>query len=323
MDNNREQLLEKLEEDFRVHAEIESFFKSQRIKSFQDLVEIAESRGAYSDGFTDRLIEVESKLRDRFFGLTYEIVSTKMLRRDRSAEALMEALACGEKYFSDKEVINEQIDWRGFLKSVLETDAPLFNYEEYLFGSVGVKRDRSGLTEPQKEAIAFQAGGQVLWHLEKNKIPTIEKMKELLLDKTNLFWELFDLKESSSCPIPRGWNPRTIENWVREIFPVPADLRKGRPSKKGIASSLFDNLVLIPEIFFENEAKINFLKLRFALACLTRVLKALGWSLEKIIESHFIKLYIRPLGFEFFVFSKSIIENWIREAFTKKGSIFT
>lgn len=312
-----EEEIRKSKEEFIVHAEMKKFFEYSKIEPSKHLMDMAEA-ATHPDGFVDRLIEVEGKLRDRFFGLTYEIESTIMLRRDRSPEALMEALAIGEKYFSKEKVIHEQIDGYGFLKLALEKDTPLFDYEDYLFSCVGIKRDHSGISLSQKNAISVQSAAQVFWYLRKSKIPNIAEMKKELMDKKNPLYELLKMNQYSI-----GEDAQTIDKWISKIFPVPEDLRKGRPSKKGIAPSLFDNLIPIPEVFPENGAKINFLKLRFTLECLTRVLKALDWQLEQIIGSQFINLYTRPLGFEFYVFSKSIIENWVREAFAKNSCIFS
>ena len=74
-----------------------------------------------------------------------------------------------------------------FLKLVLEEDAPLFGFEEELFGPIGIKRDRSGLSIPQKNVIAALAAAQVLWYLDKDNIPNTATMAKLLLKNREKF----------------------------------------------------------------------------------------------------------------------------------------
>jgi len=257
--------------------------------------------------FEDRLSEFLYYLHDRFFGYAYEVVSTKMLKRDKSDEILVDVLCGFEKYCREKKdeiYAREKLAVYGFLKLALERDAP-FDSEYHL----GVGRDRSGLTSPQKNKIAIQAAAQVLWNLEKNNIPTIKEMKEKLKNKENPIHMIFQINR---------FNSRTIENWVSKIFPVPKDSRKGHPLKEGVPEELFKNLIPIPGIFLEDGNMINFPKLRFAIICLTRVLITLGWSIDQIEKSSFVKLYQSPLKF----YPHMYVNDWIKDAAVENSSIF-
>jgi hypothetical protein len=101
-------------------------------------------------------------------------------------------------------------------------------------------------------AIAVQAGAQVLWYLEKNKFPTIESMSEYLCDRKCPFYSLIE--------IDRFHDPRTIKNWISKIFPIPNNARKGRPSLHETSKDDFNTLIHIPDIFLKNGNVINVLK---------------------------------------------------------------
>ena len=258
--------------------------------------------------FEDRMGEVEIKLRNIFFGFTYDIGTGKILKRKKSTEAIVEALCNYDKYAKDLTVINEHIDPYGLLKQILERDAPLIVCDDIYL--LGVKRERSGLSLPQKNKIAVQATAQVLWYLEKCKIPTIEKMKKTFLNKKNPFYTLLQLSRFN--------NLRTIENWVREVFPMPKKTRKRHSSKNKLSNNYFDTLIPIPGVFLEDGKMINFLKFRFAIVCLVRVLITLGWSIDQVKNSIFINFYRSPLKF----FLYRYVDNWINEAVAPNGSIF-
>lgn len=117
---------------------------------FSNKVRMANSLYEGLHGFEDRLMQVFDGLRDRFFGYTYDVISKKTLKRDKSNESLVEALCYFEKHCNnnDNRLPTEFLDPYGFLRLVLEKDAPLFNYEEYLFFPLGIKRDRSGISLP-------------------------------------------------------------------------------------------------------------------------------------------------------------------------------
>ena len=97
-------------------------------------------------------------------------------------------------------------------------------------------------------------------------------MKETLLDKKNPYYALLQLGRLNISMDCGKLNSRTIEDWVSEIFPVPIEIRKGRPPKNGIPEHYFNDLIYIPEIYLEDGSVINFHKLRFAIFCIKRVL---------------------------------------------------
>lgn len=158
----------------------------------------------------------------------------------------------------------------------------------------------------------------MLWKLEKSKIPTITEMRKRLLDKETPLYRLLELDRFSSYSDSEDRDSRTIENWIREICPLPKDYRKGRPSKAGISKRFFDEVVLIPGIFTADEKTINFPKLRFAITSLTRVLKTHGLSLSQIKKSNF----LHPYCSQFTSYLALYVRNWIEEAFKENGSIF-
>jgi len=260
--------------------------------------------------FESKLGEILEELRERFFGYPFHVMSGKTIRRDTSNEALIEMLFFFEKYLEvNKNTITEFLEPFGFLKLVLEKDAPLFGFEEELFGVIGIKRDRSGISLPQKNAIAVQVAAQVLWQLEKGKIPTIVEMRKRLLDKENPLFRLLELNR---------FGTRAIDDWISEVFPLPKHVRKGRPSKAAPPEDSFERLVHIPGVFMDEGKVVNFPKLRFAILCLARILKTQGFSSDQIRESNFIRLYQIPLLFYLSLY----IRGWIAEGFNENGSIF-
>jgi hypothetical protein len=258
--------------------------------------------------FENRLLAFDADLRRLIFGFIYDIESGKTIKREKTTEAIVEALCNYDKYAKDLTVIHEYIDPCRLLKQILERDAPLIVCDDIYL--LGVKRERSGLSLPQKNKIAVQATAQVLWYLEKCKIPTIEKMKKTLLNKKNLFHNLFQLSRFN--------HSRTIENWVREVFPMPKSSRKRHSSKNELSNNHFDTLIPIPGVFLEDGKMINFLKFRFAIVCLVRVLITLGWSIVQVKNSIFINFYQSRLKFLPYIY----VNNWINEAVASNGSIF-
>lgn len=265
--------------------------------------------------FEWELSKARNSLQMRAFGLSYEVVPRKMLKRDKSDKNLVRFLGYCEQN-RDKKSAFPTCDWSDpypFFKEVLEQNKGLLDFEDYLFGLLEIKRDFSGLSEPQKKEIACQAAAQVLWFLEKNKIPTLEEMRKRIFNKEHCFFKLFEIGGESL-----RINARVACNWVSKVCPIPKSLRKGRPGKNGVSSSVFDSLIPIPGIFSEDKTTVNFLKLRFSLACISRLLKTLGWSLDQVVESKFIKFYQGPLKINLLPYSK----DWVEEAFLKNGSIF-
>ncbi len=167
-----------------------------------------------------------------------------------------------------------------------------------IFGKSGIVRDRSGVTKPEKNEISIQCAGQILWYLEGNKIPTIESMKTRLLDQAS---PLFKLLEPD-----RFFDSEILLDRLRLIFPIPKEKRK---EKWNI--TVGDIPIPVPGIF--TDAGINFPKLRFAVHCITTILKAFQWKINKIFESKFIEMLI-PKGE--YIFSW-YVTDWIKESYKR------
>jgi hypothetical protein len=255
--------------------------------------------------FEDRLGVFLYDLQDLFYGITYEIETGKTLKRDMSPESLVDILLVYEKRLQKGASLpSKTLETYSILKLCLEKDVYLFEKDSYL---LGIERDRSGLSSPQKNAIAVQCAAQVLWHIEGNKILTIKAMVKILnSDKEYPFFELLELGRFN--------DERTIRNWVRAVCPIPMDQRKKRRSKDAV---VFNTIVPVPDIF--TDGKISFPRLRFALLCLSRVMKALGSPLSEIGQSKPIALLIGQLKF----YPKLYAKDWIKEGYSSNGSIFT
>lgn len=191
---------------------------------------VNESKGPKSlTEFEDRLSKFFLDSYNDCFGLTYDASSRKTLDNKKNNDVLVDTLCKLEK---TEGYISEQVDPRDFLKKVLEKDAPISPHEEYL---LGVKRDRSGISLPQKNVIAVQAASQVLWKLRGNEIPTVKCMRDTLLGDKKSYTSL-DLKRFSDIytllDLKRFSDGQTIDRWISEVFPVPDHKRKGRPPKE-------------------------------------------------------------------------------------------
>lgn len=252
--------------------------------------------------FEDRLGMFLHDLKNLFFGVIHEVETGKRVKRDTSIASLVHALLRYEKHQNKNVPSPEMLETYPFLKLVLEKDAALFGKDRYL---LGIQRNRSGLSTPKKNVIAVRCAAQVLWHLERSQIPTIEAMEDRLLDRKYPFYELLDLG--------RFHSPRTIEKWVRAVFPVPQAERKKHRTKN---DSAFKNIIPIPNIF--TDTGVSFPRLRFALICLTRILKTLNWRQRQIVDSEFSILLADPLKF----YPRLYVRDWIDEAYSSNGSIF-
>lgn len=258
--------------------------------------------------FEARFGKYEEDLRNKLFGYMYYLKESKTLKRDSSVETIVEFLCEYDKHADELFVVTQQHNGYSLLKQILEKDAPFaIRQDKYL---LGFERDRSGLSGPQMNVIAVQAAAQVTWYLKKDKLPTIESMSEYLCDKKYPLYHLLEVK--------RFYDPKTIRKWISKVFPIPNDARKGRPSLDKTPKEDFNTLTHIPDIFLENGNVINVLKLRFAIECLTQVLKSLNWSKKRILESSLIGLYQMPLKF----YVVDYVCDWITEAFEKNGRIF-
>src|SRR6185295_2222884 len=131
--------------------------------------------------FESRLLAIVADL-DEQYGI-YGLRQIPRLGREKCAATLARHLREIEQDIEKKGPVFEKIlNIYEFLKTVLEQDAPLSQGDIYL---LGVQRDRSGLSKPQKNMIAVQCAAQVLWLLKRNMIPNIETMEHSLLDSEN------------------------------------------------------------------------------------------------------------------------------------------
>lgn len=251
--------------------------------------------------FEDRLRTFLDELKNLFFGITYKTT----IKRDTSNQSLVAALLEYEKCEKNLSLLPEKLETYSFLKLALEKDAPLLLQDEYL---LGIQRDRSGISDPQKNAIVAQCAARVLWFLEKNKIPTIMAMAKRLKNKKDPLCCLLELE---------NFEIHTIKNWIKQVFPVPKKERQGRDSEAGKPISNFADVVPIPGIFLE-DGRVNFPKLRFAIMCTTRILKSLGYDLNSAVESRFITFYVQSLQF----YPSRYVNDWAQEAFLGNSSIF-
>lgn len=115
--------------------------------------------------YEDRLLKVEEKARLLVFGLSYEIESKNIFKREKTTKNLVEILCAAEKYVDG--LINEHVDPHGFLKEVLEKDAPFYVCDDVYI--LGIERDRSGLSKNQKNKIVVQLAAQVIWSIKKKQ----------------------------------------------------------------------------------------------------------------------------------------------------------
>lgn len=257
--------------------------------------------------FEDRIGWYEESLRKLLFGFIHDIETGKTLKREISLELMVEALCDYEKRMEELQIINVQLQPLFLIALIIEKNAPLVICDDmYLFG---IERERSALSKPQQNKIAVQAVAQTIWFLRKNDFPTIEKMKEVLLDKHEPFFQLLQLDRFNS--------ESTLEDWISEIFPVPLKERKGRTPKVGVSEEYFNCLISIPGIFTEHN-QVNLLKLQFAIKCLTRSLILMGMDKHAIEESSLIQFYNNPKNF----IIELMIAGGIRDAYSENGSIF-
>lgn len=257
--------------------------------------------------FEDRIVWYEESLRKLLFGFIHDIELGKTLKREITPEVMVEALCNYEERMEELKIINVQLQPLFLIALIIEKNAPLVLCDDmYLFG---VERERSGLSIPQQNKIAVQAVAQAIWFLRKNKVPTIEKMKQILLDRDEPFFQLLQLDRFNS--------ESTLEGWLSEIFPVPLKERKGRTPKGGISEGYFKLLIPIPGIFNEHN-QVNLLKLRFAIKCLTRSLILLNVTKHVIEESSLIQFYNPSKNW----IIDLMIYGGLRAGYCENGSIF-
>lgn len=258
--------------------------------------------------FENRISKTVLEIKENIHGLLHKVTSDKWLRCDKSNKTIVKDLCNLKDHFEKNgNLILETLDPYQFLKLVLEKNASIFNSDLYILGT---EIDRSGLALPQKNTLAVQCAAQVLWFLEGNKIPSITAMKKHLFNHSNPLFKLLILHRFSN---QNNYESRALENWIRPMFPVPLEERKKQWINK---EHCFEMMVMIPGIF--TDKGINFLKLRFALICLTRILKTFSWNFDQILESKFVEQIATSIKF----YPRMYVNDWICEAFASNGNIF-
>lgn len=249
--------------------------------------------------FESRLNNIFLHYHEKLIGLAHYVGTRKTLDREINEEMLVDLLVAIEGFDKNKP-FTVHMDPITFLRIALEKDAPLGESDRYL---LGVDRDRSGISQPDKNRIGVQAVAQAVWAIRKNKIPTIEKMKLVIRDDP----DLVNLLRTKDYDIQKV-SERTLSNWISAIFPVPGGKRRGRPSKGGIPDFLFDKIVPISGIL-NGENKICFPKLFNVLVTQVNTLKIMGLSIEQALASKVIRFYLDALP----VYLQSAMRFWIGE----------
>ncbi len=272
-------------------------------------------RDLYAEGYLNRVLCVLKSLRTQFFGLSYEVGSTKTLKRDKSHKSLLKTYILYKKHIAENEHILEQVDLYLFLKEVLETKGLLSaEHEEHLFGSLGIKRNFSGLSKRQENIVKLQSAGAAFWLFKKNRTGPLEEVAEELLEESNPLYPLFAGPRYPMYTEPL-FTPRVARGHLAEIFALPK--KAGRPPEE--KKIFIDGPVLIPRVFLKRDAGINFHKLRWVVTWTTVSLRALGCSLQEIKNSELITLHKAPLRDIFSPICEFLIHDWILEAFSKSA----
>jgi hypothetical protein len=256
--------------------------------------------------FEKRLWSYYHKLSDQYF----DKLSSPKKVEELTYEKLIEILICPKKLRKSqyKGLKIDKKECYDFLKKAIERKVP---FSEYTQKYLGIPIDNNNLTVPEKRIIAIQAAAQVLWYYKKSKIPSTRAMqKEVWNDR------LFILAQG----LINFKNTRVIENWIREVNPLPENERKLWPlQRKSLQDCCFDQIILIPGIFLTNPLRINFEKLRFAIKMIVQRLSSLSIPQEAIIDHLIFHSYIDQLQF----YPQSYVKDWIKEAFIDSGSILS
>lgn len=267
--------------------------------------------------FEDRLESTVTRLYRFLFGVIYylDFDERSTLRKDTSLENVIDILITCNKKNSEGIKLdhkmsfswNQRHDCYVFLKRVLERNCPLHeDFQEY----IGIYIDHSGISLPEKREIAMQAAAQVLWFFNKGQISLVSQMRVEIWKNKSL---------ASLLELKRVQNARVVEDWIRKINPMPKAMRKGAPSKRQINNDwLYSNIILIPEVFSENPNRTNFLKLRFTVMVIAKIMSTIGMQQEEILGCKIIQSYEEPLKF----YPKNYIREWVVEALLKNGSIY-
>ena len=257
--------------------------------------------------FEYRLLICYRDTQTSHFGHAHFLAEGKTLKKRTDYKALVDTLIVHEK--CSKRVKRSRLnpkDVYEFLKYLLERNAPTGLPDEFI---LGFQRDRSRrlsktrleLSIPEKNKIAAQAAAQVLWFIEGERIPTLAEMGKRLRQAP--FTSLFGFHKLHKVP--------NFLSWIRPVFPVPSELRK----QNQIPSHHFKTVAEIPDIF--TEKGVDFLRLLFALQCITRVMKSQGMNLNQIRESQPVSLLIG--NFRFYL--QDYAEDWIKMYYESNSHI--
>lgn len=262
--------------------------------------------------FKERLFDYMEARFERVFGLEHRISAGKMIRRDMSVAGLVNAEIRMAEIMKAKRKVSYSIstsDAYQFLKIALEQSYPFSRMAQLV---LGINIDCAKLKLPEKHRIVCQAVTQILWYLKRGEIPTAEKMGEFLQKQISLV--------KSPEIIDSFWSKeeRTMKKWIRAVCPVPRSLRIGRGGGKNISDSVYNNIVPIPGAFLCNDVVVNFIKLRFIIFSISRILKMFGWSLDQVLNSKILETYVSPLKF----YPALYVKDWAKEGFRLNGSIF-
>lgn len=265
--------------------------------------------------FENRLRMCIDILTSEFLGKGYylDVDERKTIQKDFSLENLIETAILSEKKCSYKELTKKELfsnknqDSYSFLKKTLERKFP---FSETIQACLGIPIDLSGISLPEKRTIAVQAAAQVLWFYKKGLIALVPQMRVEIWNNKSLV---------SLLGLRRFQNSKVVEDWIRVVNPKPKEMRKGAPSKRRRNNDYqYSHIVLIPEIFSENPNRTNFLKLRFAVMVIGKILSAIGLTQKEVLSSRILQAYQEPLKF----YPRKLTVDWVMEALLINGSIY-
>lgn len=119
------------------------------ISLFPERVKIKSEPPKNMREFEDRWGWFEEALRNLLFGLIHDIESGKTLKKEITPEVMVDALCYYEKNFEKQWIINAQLQSYSLITLIIEKDAPLIICDDTFL--LGIERDRSGLSLPQKK----------------------------------------------------------------------------------------------------------------------------------------------------------------------------
>ncbi len=138
---------------------------------------------------------------------------------DGSNQEQVEVRRCFKSYFEkNKKEDFQSLNPYEFFKFIIEQKSRFFGYEDDLFGSIGIKRDFSSLSNPVKMTIATQCLAQVLLCLSNRKPVDRDILIRLVKNAKNLPWDFSVYTDQVIC------------EWVKKIFPDLKGRSRGRPS---------------------------------------------------------------------------------------------